>query len=75
MLKARGDISQLMTEKKHLANRVLELTNTATKLAEDKEQLRIKITDLEARLQFRSNQVRLNIKNGSKNSFSLSLPS
>lgn len=75
LLKARGDISQLMTEKKHLANRVLELTNTATKLAEDKEQLRIKITDLEARLQFRSNQVRLNIKNGSKNSFSLSLPS
>jgi hypothetical protein len=55
--KARSDITHLMSEKKHLASKVIDLTNTSSKLAEDKEQLRIKITDLEARLQFRSNQV------------------
>lgn len=55
--KAREDIVQLVSEKKHLANKVVDLTNSATKAAEDKEQLRIKLIDLEGRLQFRANQV------------------
>jgi hypothetical protein len=54
---SRSETVHVVKEKRLLTDKALELSNTITKLQTDKEQLRVKVGDLEAKIQFRSNQV------------------
>jgi chromosome segregation ATPase len=54
---SRLQVSNAVTEKQQLINKIMELTQELTQIIDEREQLKIAHTDFEGKLQFRANQV------------------
>lgn len=55
--RSREDVSNLTQEKKDLLQRLLEVTKEMTLIADERDQMKTAMEDMEGRLQFRSTQV------------------
>lgn len=55
--RCRDEVASLQLEKKDLMQRILEATKEMARLVDERDQLKLANTDLEGKLQFRSNQV------------------